>query len=205
MQHKPIIGLSGTNGSGKDTVGLLLSQQFGFLFISVSDLIRAELVRRGQSTERANTRALSSEWRQKFGLSVLVDRAVEAFAPVADKYAGLVISSLRNPYEPKRVHELGGTVLWIDADPKTRYQRLTDIKRDGRGVDDNKSFEQFLADEAIEMRPPQDGDDTSLNMSAVREQCDLLIKNDGLTISQLADLLQDKLELRHVLKGNNIL
>ncbi|MGH7234103.1 MAG: AAA family ATPase, partial [Candidatus Saccharimonadales bacterium] len=38
-----ILGISGTNGSGKDTVAHLLEQDHNFLFISVSDLLRDEL------------------------------------------------------------------------------------------------------------------------------------------------------------------
>jgi len=193
MQHKPIIGLSGTNGSGKDTVGLLLAQRFQFLFISVTDIIRDELDRRGLPQEREYMRSLSAEWRHEFGLSVLVDRAVEQFQKVADQYAGLAIASLRNPFEAERIHELDGTMVWMDADPRVRYERVQTL-RQGR-PDDKKTFEQFMAEGEAEMRKPIDGDDASLDMSAVRTQCDLTIINQDLTLDQLADRLRVELNL----------
>ncbi|MEJ0072722.1 MAG: AAA family ATPase [Candidatus Saccharibacteria bacterium] len=60
-----LIGLSGTNGSGKDTVGSMIAEKYNYLFISVSDLLRAELRRRGLLIIRENTRELSAEWRRE--------------------------------------------------------------------------------------------------------------------------------------------
>jgi cytidylate kinase len=195
----PIIGLSGTNGSGKDTVGILLSKKHKFLFISVSDLLRDELKKRGLTTERENMRTLSAEWRREFGLAVLVDRAVATFNQTKPgAYAGLVMASLRNPYEARRVHELGGTMVWVDADPKVRYRRVQANKRAGRAGDDNKGFEQFLADEQIEMNKSAAGDDAELDIQAVHEQCDHTLINN---FSDIADLEAHITSLLRRLKG----
>lgn len=171
-----IIGISGPNGAGKDAVGLLLAQRHQYLFISVTDLLRQELHSRGLPTDRLHMRTLSKEWREQFGLSVLIDRAVESFEQVKDTYAGLVMASLRNPFEADRVHELGGTVIWVDADPHVRYARLQNAKRHGREGDDDKTFEQFISEEQIEMQ--SSGDKAALNMSAVKERADKVIWND---------------------------
>src|SRR4029078_2311787 len=119
-QQIKLIGVAGTNGSGKDTVGHILSEHYGFLFITVTDLLRDECRKRGLPVERENLRMISAEWRRQNGMGVLVDKAVEAFhnLPDADRYAGLVVASLRNPGENESVHALGGTMLWVDADPK---------------------------------------------------------------------------------------
>ena len=113
-----IIGLSGTNGAGKDTVGEVLAERHNYLFISVTELLRDEVRRRGLPVEREHLRTVSAEWRREFGLGVLVDRAVDAWKETGDKYQGIVMASLRNPYEADRVHELDGSVIWVDADPK---------------------------------------------------------------------------------------
>ncbi len=42
-----IIGVSGTNGSGKDTIGHLLAERHNWLFISMTDMLRDELEKRG--------------------------------------------------------------------------------------------------------------------------------------------------------------
>jgi dephospho-CoA kinase len=168
-----LIGLAGTNGSGKDSVGHALAKNQGYLFISVTDILREQLLKDGRPTERENMRELSAQWRRENGLGVLVDKAVEMFSSQAGKYQGLAVSSLRNPGEADRVHELGGKVVWVDADPKVRFDRIQ-----GRGrVDDDKTFEEFLAEEEAEMR--HSGDEATLNMSDVRERADVTIENSG--------------------------
>jgi len=176
-----IIGVAGANGSGKDTVGELLAKHHNYLFISVTDLLRQELVARGKTTERANMRELSTEWRRQFGLGVLVDRAVEEYNKVRDQYAGVIMASLRNPYEADRVHELDGTVIWVDADPKIRFARVQKGQR-GR-IDDNKTFEQFVTEEEIEMHAT--GDAATLDMSAVKDRADVTIINNSSDIQTL--------------------
>ena len=47
-----LLGLSGTNGAGKDTVAEVLAARHNFLFVSVSDLLRDEATGRGLTTER---------------------------------------------------------------------------------------------------------------------------------------------------------
>jgi dephospho-CoA kinase len=175
-----IIGLAGTNGSGKDTVGHILADEHGYLFISVTEILRAELQSRGQEVSRENLRALSAEWRRESGhLGVLVDKAVAEFEKAGDNYKGLAIASLRNPGEADRVHELGGTVVWVDADPRVRYDRIqANAPNRGREEEDTKTFEQFQAEETAEMNKPRNGDDANLNMAGVKARCDVFINND---------------------------
>lgn len=188
-----IIGLSGTNGAGKDTVGGLLAEKCGYLFISVTELLREEVRSRGLPVERQHLRAVSTEWRQQFGLAVLVDRAVDMFG-TANKgvYTGVVIASLRNPYEADRVHELGGMVVWVDADPHVRYERVrANAAVRARGGEDDKTYEQFLAEEAAEMHGS--GNAAGLDMSAVKERADVVILNDASDVSALERELLAKL------------
>jgi dephospho-CoA kinase len=178
-----IIGVAGANGSGKDTVGELLAKHHNYLFISVTDLLRQELIKRGKTTERANMRELSIEWRRQYGLGVLVDHAVAQYEKVKDQYAGVIMASLRNPYEADRVHELDGTVVWVDADPKIRFARVQSGQRAGRAGDDNKTFEQFVAEEEAEMHAS--GDAATLDMSEVKKRADITIINDSSDIKTL--------------------
>lgn len=175
-----IIGLAGTNGSGKDTVGHILASQYGYLFISVTDLLRAEAIRRKLPVNRENLRMISAEWRRQAGLGVLVDKAMAEYEPVKGQYSGLALASVRNPGEADRIHELGGTTVWIDADPRVRYNRIqANAASRGRAAEDAKTFEQFQADEAVEMNQAADGDDATLNMLAVKSRCDVFINNDS--------------------------
>lgn len=168
-----IIGLAGTNGSGKDTVAQMLRDDHGWLFADATQMLGDELTRRGLSHERQNKAALSAEWRREHGMAAIVDRAVAMFEQ--GDYQGVIVGSLRHPGEADKVHELGGKVIWIDAEPEIRYARVTQNDR-GR-VEDRKTFDEFLAEQAREMTPT--GDAATLNISAVKDRADIVIMNNG--------------------------
>jgi dephospho-CoA kinase len=182
-----IIGLAGTNGSGKDSVGQLLAQYHNYLFVSVTDPLRSELRTRGLPITRENMRTLSAELRREHdGPGVLIDMAMASYEAVKDKYAGVAIASLRNPGEADRVHELGGLVVWVDADPRIRYERVqVNAKTRGRAGEDDKTYEQFRSEEASEMNGQTGSDDTALNMAAVKQLSDIQIDN---TVQDQANL-----------------
>lgn len=170
-----LIGIGGTNGSGKDTVGHILAEKHGWLFVSVSDLLRDECRLRGLEVARENLRAISAEWRREGGLGVLIDKAVAVFEKSDTHYQGLAISSLRNPGECTRVTELGGINVWVDADPKIRYERIQAASR-GRGGEDDKTYEEFLAEQEAEMN--HSGDEATLNLAGVKALADVEIFNE---------------------------
>lgn len=171
-----LIGIAGTNGSGKDTVGHVLAEEYGFLFISVSDLLRDEARKRGLPVTREVLRTISAEWRRDFGLGVLVDKAVEAFNASGTAYAGLVATPMRNVGEAQHLKDLGGTLVWVDADQRTRYERIQRADR-GRAGEDDKTFEQFAEEELAEMHPS--GDEATLHLAGVKAISDVFMTNDG--------------------------
>lgn len=186
-----LIGLAGTNGSGKDTVGGIIADKYDYSFVSVTDLLREEARRLGQPLEREVLRTISARWRRQSGLGVLVDRAVADY-PAKSDYKGLVIASLRNPGEADRIHQLGGVVVWIDADPSIRYHRIqTNATQRARAAEDSKSFNQFLAEESVEMQ--QSGDRATLNMAAVKAKADYYLTNNGSEIASLAKTIDQTL------------
>lgn len=191
-----LIGVGGTNGAGKDTVGRILADHFGYLFVSATESLRTEARRRGLEPARENLRLVSADWRREFGLGVLVDKTIEHYKEAVKDTSGLVIASLRNPGEADRVHELGGAVLWVDADPKVRYERIqaNAFARD-RAAEDNKTFEQFLAEEEAEMHRSAGADAATLDMSAVKDRSDFIVINEFDTTDGLAGELARILEL----------
>ena len=196
MNKLQVIGLSGTNGSGKDTVGHILAEKHGYLFISVTELLRNEAKRRDLPVERENLRMISAEWRRELGLGVLVDKALAEYEKDADKYSGVVMASLRNPGEADRLHEFGGTMVWVDADPRVRYDRIqANAAHRDRAEEDNKTFEQFLAEEEAEMHKPADGDAASLDGAAVKDRCDVFITNNGNDMAQFDNAIKAQLKL----------
>jgi dephospho-CoA kinase len=184
-----IIGLAGTNGAGKDAVGELLAGRHGYFFYSLTNLMREEARRRGIPETRENTRMISAQWRRESGnLAVLIDRSMDVFEQAGgfSKYKGFVMSSYRNPGEVDRLHELGGSLIWVDADPRIRYDRIQqNAAARNRADTDNKTFEQFQQEEYDEMHPPADADAAVLNTSAVKERADIFITNDGDTLDSL--------------------
>ncbi|HLA49103.1 MAG TPA: AAA family ATPase [Candidatus Saccharimonadales bacterium] len=192
MKSHKIIGIAGTNGSGKDIVSEVLANDYGWTFISASgDLLIPELKRRGLPLERQQMADLSTEWRKEIGMGAVVVKAVEEYQRRAKnrELGGLVISSLRHPGEADRVHELGGKVVWVDADPKIRYER---INSRGQGGKDRKTYEQFLAEEQAEME--HSGDEATLNIAGVKAKADIFIENNG-TLEEFKKTIQEKLNL----------
>jgi dephospho-CoA kinase len=191
MVGMKLVGVAGTNGSGKDTVGHILAEKHGWLFVSVTDMLRDECRARGLEVARENLRMISAEWRREGGLGVLIDKAIAVYdgRRGENAYKGLVVASLRNPGEADRIHELGGTVVWVDADPRLRYERIQSSNR-GRGSEDSKTFEEFLAEQEAEMH--SSGDEATLNLAGVKALADTEIFNESdLTTleSAVADLL----------------
>jgi dephospho-CoA kinase len=186
-----IIGIGGTNGSGKDTLGEILANDYGYLNVSVSDFLREEAKKRGLPIEREVLRTISAEWRRDYGLGVLVDKAVELFKKTGGNYKGLIAIPMRNPGEARHLKELGGSLVWVDADPKIRYQRIYSRQR---SAEDQKTFEQFLAEEHAEM-DHHGGDDATLNMAGVKALADIFINNDSNDIEQFKQAAQSALGL----------
>jgi cytidylate kinase len=173
-----IIGVGGTNGAGKDSLGLLLAEEYGYLNATATDMFVKELNKRGLPIDRAHKSKLSAEWRRDLGMAAIVDKAIALFNENPGKYKGLVVGSLRHPGEAERVHELGGTVVWVDADPRVRYDRIQKSlsERTGTHAEEGVTFEAFLADEKREMTP--EGDAATLNMAGVKELSDVTVSND---------------------------
>ena len=176
LDRMKLIGIGGTDGSGKDTIGEMLADEYGWLYVSVTDILRNELTKQKRELSRENLRGLSAQWRREHGMAVLIDKAIEAFENEKKhrELGGLAIASLRHPAEAERVSELGGHVVWIDADPRVRYKRIADRKR---GTEDEVTFKEFLAEEKAQMS--HSGDKATLNLSGVKEEADIFLENSG--------------------------
>lgn len=185
-----IVGIGGTDGSGKDTVTEVLVQH-GWLYISLSEILRDEAKKRGIKLRRYTLRLISSEWRCKYGLGILIDKAVDEFKlkDGETKYKGLVIASLRNPGEADEVHRLGGKMVWVDADPKARYERIMNRQR---GSEDEVTFEEFLVEERAQMTHHED-DKHALNLAGVKEKADIFLENNGFDIEKFKDAAEKAL------------
>jgi dephospho-CoA kinase len=184
-----LVGIAGTDGSGKDTVTEVLTER-DWLYVSLSEILREEAKNRGLKLRRYTLRLISAEWRRKHGLGVLIDKAMELYKPQQKKYKGLVIASLRNPGEADEVHRLGGQVVWVDAAPKVRYGRIMNRHR---GTEDDVTYEEFLAEEEAQMRH-HDGDEATLNLGDVKAKADIFLENNGDDIEAFKNQVEKTLQ-----------
>jgi len=189
MAKIKLIGIGGTDGSGKDSLGEMLAERHGWMYVSVTDILRDEARRRGIPLRRDTLREISAEWRREFGLGVLVDKALVIYKKSSGKHNGLAMASLRNSGEVDRLHELGGTMVWADADPQVRYQRVSGRNR---GTEDHITYEEFLAEEKAQSH--HGGDKHALSLNDVKSKADIFIENNG------NDIEKFKTEAEKVLK-----
>lgn len=169
MSLPKIIGLSGTFASGKDTLAQYFEENFGYKHISTGDIIREEATKRYNDTERETLRKIGNELRAEFGAGVLVEKAL------ANATGPLVISGIRSIGEAKTLHEAGGKLVFIDAKPELRYERMKLRQRD---KESQISFEKFLASEQKENNQDITRDDVP-NISALREIADTILDNSS--------------------------
>src|SRR5262245_32339834 len=115
-----IIGLTGKNASGKGEVAVYLKER-GFIFYSLSDVLRAELKKLGKGPTRDNLIWLGNKLRNEMGPSVLADKILDWIED--DRH--YVIDSFRNPEEViafRRTKEF--VLLYVEASAQTRFERI---------------------------------------------------------------------------------
>lgn len=178
MKLPEIIGISGTNGAGKDTLAELRFERQNARLVSLSDILRAEATNRGLDQGRESLGMISTEWGRVFGAGALSLMTIRNYWDTrTDDETGLSIVSVRRPAEAEVIQEDGGTILWIDADRELRYQRvLARLEKSGR-ITDAVSYEEFCAQEDREMHPESD-DPFALNMAGVRDIANIHLENN---------------------------
>lgn len=168
-----IIGLTGKNASGKGEVGSYLKER-GFIFYSLSDVLRAELKKSNKAATRDNLTWLGNELRNEFGPSVLADKILDWIED--DRH--YVIDSFRNPEEVIAFRRTKDFVLLsIEAAPEKRFERIRSRNREG----DAKSLKDFLKHEE---RESHNADPTKQNLNACAKMANFHVLNNG-SVDQL--------------------
>lgn len=178
-----IIGISGTLGSGKDTVAKYIESK-GFEHISTSDVLRDINKRMGLPLDRESLRKNVNALRQVYDAAFLVYEALKKA-----NSNNVVLSGIRNPGEIDYLKSRKDSfVFFVDAPIEIRYQRVSSRKRDS---EDLQSFEEFKKQEETE----KDGASTQV-LNYCKEAADEIIINSG-TVDQLeekVDQILTKLE-----------
>lgn len=172
------IGLTGTNGAGKGEVAAHLKGR-GYAYLSLSDILREELVARGLKAGRDNLIRTGNELRAAYGPDVLARR-------IMDRVRGpSVIDSIRNPREVEFFRKQERFVLLaVDAPIEVRFARAR-----ARGRDESAAtLDEFRRKEELEMA----GNETNQQLALCMAMADRTIVNDG-TIEELRRKLEELL------------
>lgn len=168
--ERRLIGLTGTNAAGKGEVSLYLKTK-GFAALSLSDVIREHLQKRGLDATRDNLIAAGNSLRRRYGADILARRVMKKVRGNA------VIDSIRNSREVAFFKRQPGFVLAaVDAPVELRFERA---KKRGR-QESAATLEEFVAKERQEMT----GSRTGQQLGRCLERADVTIINDG-TLAEL--------------------
>ena len=168
-----ILGLSGTFGSGKDTLAHLLVRDYNFAHYSTGDILRQEAMRLRGSVERPVLFEVANQLRRERGADVFVQIALEMYRAHEAKYRGVIISGIRSIGELEAIKAIGGRMVFVDAPVEVRYQRMVARQRDAEA---SVSLEEFKAGEAQESEvDPQDK--AVQNLPAMRSMADIQLQN----------------------------
>ena len=178
-----ILGVAGPNGAGKGEVVAWLAER-SFTALSLSDVIRDAL--RGAGVEETRERMIETgrALRAAHGPAALAERLRPRLLP--DRH--YVIDSIRHPAEVAALRALPGRfrLLWVDAQPALRLERLRARGRPG----DPETLDRLLA---LEGRERGSADEAAQQLDAVARLADVHLHNDG-TLAMLHGQLQRVLE-----------
>lgn len=164
-----ILGITGTNGAGKGTVGQYLSQKHRFNYFSARDVWNEEIAKRGLPSNRDTMVAISNELRAVHGADYFAQSALKKAAAVG---GDVVFESIRTVGEAKCLKQQGALLWAVDADIKLRYERV--VLR--QSETDQVSFEKFVADEQREW---ENIDPAKQNLKAVMAMANHVFLNNG--------------------------
>jgi len=181
-----IIGITGTLASGKTSVkDFFLSRFSSSYFVSLSEIIKEELLKEGKELKRENFVEKGNELRRKYGNHVLAEVATLTL-PKEIENCIVIIDGIRNPGEVEYLREKFGkdfVLIGVDAPRELRFKRMLERRKEG----DPQTYQEFLEMDERDMGKNQP--EYGQNAEACLKLADYLIIND----KSLEDL-NEKLE-----------
>lgn len=162
-----IIGLTGKNGSGKGVVADYLKSG-GFIYYSLSDIIREEIQASGKEVNRENLINMGRKLREEGGPSALADKIISKL----DVDKNYIVDSIRNPAEVKVLRTRKDFYLiCVDADQRVRFERTKKRARENDPID----FEKFVE---LEERELQNSNPAAQQLNETANLADVVIMNN---------------------------
>ncbi|MFH1262275.1 MAG: AAA family ATPase [Pseudomonadota bacterium] len=166
-----IVGLTGRNASGKGEAAAIL-KRLGYLYRSLSDMVREEASRRGLDLARENLITVANDLRRKEGPGVFAARTV----PLLGRGCH-VIDSIRHPEEVRILRKAGSFFLIaVDAPVELRFERA---RKRGRN-ESAGSLTEFIRMENLE----RTNETNAQQLDATFVFADCVIANTG-TVQEL--------------------
>jgi dephospho-CoA kinase len=167
-----LFGVIGLNGSGKDTVADYLVEKYSFVHYGCGQAVRDELKKQGKDyLNRENMIDLANKMRKEKGNDYWAKYIFEKFFDSQD----LIISSIRNPAEINFIKSKGGKLIRVDAEQKTRFERVSKRAEDS-SKHGSKDFEEFKRLEKIEL---ESSDPSKQQLLACLEKADYSVDNSS--------------------------
>lgn len=174
-----ILGITGSNGAGKGMIVEYLVNNKEFEHLSASGLITQEIIKRNIPINRDNMIMVGNDLRAKFGAGYIAEELLKR----AEKSENnVIIESIRTLGEVKKLKEVGGLLVAVEANQKLRYKRI--LLRGGSK--DGVSFKEFMDQEK---REKESDDPNKQNLLACKKAADYLIENNG-SIEELNEKIE---------------
>ena len=175
-----IVGVAGLNGAGKGEIVRFLEER-SFAVVSLSDVLRGELGKRGVSETRERMIGLGREMRELEGADALARRAIALMRPDRN----YVVDSIRHPAEVGALRESGRRFLliWVEAREEVRLER---IRHRGRAGDPTG----LAALRRLEAKELGGGDESLPQLLTVRGLADEVLLNEG-SMETLGDSIRE--------------
>jgi dephospho-CoA kinase len=194
-----IIGVSGRDRSGKDTVAELLMER-GYFGYSFGDAVRAHAKERHKDkADPISVRNLTetSNWlRTQYGADVILKEALAEFEKAQQaggKYIGAVLFSVRAPIEVDFILSQGGEMVWVEASDEVRLDRRLANIRSGEA---KVTLQEMLAQEA-QQNDPQPGipKEVQMDLNYIQSKATIVIENNGNDIEAFKKTVEKTLGL----------